>query len=155
MIKVCCSFLKYFHPRICILILDRKHECEIEASTSCLLYVPDWAWNPQARYVPWLGIELVTFWYIWWQSNQLSHSAGAFCSLFRFLSPPDFYLLWSQLAVTSLFVICIVDLFVPSLFMSLWTWADLFCSDWRIYSLPLLKTGLSQFSDIYFDLFAI
>ena len=38
---------------------------------------PDGGLNLQPRYVPWPGIELVTFWYTGWWSNQLSHPARA------------------------------------------------------------------------------
>ena len=37
---------------------------------------PDWGPNPQARYVPWLGIEPATFWCTGWYSNQLNHPPG-------------------------------------------------------------------------------
>ena len=34
----------------------------------------DWGLNQQPEYVPWLGIESMTFWSMGWYSNQLSHT---------------------------------------------------------------------------------
>ena len=43
--------------------------------------VLDWGLD-QLRYVPWLGIEPITFWYMGWYPNQLSHLVRANCLLF-------------------------------------------------------------------------
>ena len=54
-----------------------KHWCEKHWSVaSCMC--PDWGLNLQPRYVPWAGIEPVTFWCMGQHSNQLRHLARAY-----------------------------------------------------------------------------
>ena len=62
------------HPRLYLLILERedgeggrerereKHQCERQTLIGCLSIHPHQGPNPQASYVPWLGIKPATFW---------------------------------------------------------------------------------------------
>lgn len=36
-----------------------------ERNISCLLYTPSQGFGPETWYVPWLGMELSTFWWVW------------------------------------------------------------------------------------------
>ena len=55
---------------------ERERERERERSIASRM-LPNQGWNPQPRYVPWLGIESVTFWCTRQLSNQLNCLARA------------------------------------------------------------------------------
>ena len=83
-------FMKWFiflnpHPRTCLLILEgghgrvRERERNMDvrgkhpSAASCTH--PNWGLSPQARYVPWLGIEPADFQFTGWCSDQPSHTS--------------------------------------------------------------------------------
>ena len=62
-----------------------------ETSTcGCLLWTPNWGSGPQPRRVPWLGIELMIFWFVGWCPTHWATPVRAgpgnwkmlFCKLF-------------------------------------------------------------------------
>lgn len=48
----------------------------------CLICTPTGDWTRNFRCVPWLEIEPVTFWFMGWYSNQLSHIGQGFLFCF-------------------------------------------------------------------------
>ena len=78
------SFLLLFcvHPRTWLLILrerkgtereGKKHRCG-KTCIGCLWCMHPDQDNPQHRHMPWLRTKPVTFWFMGWRSNQLSHT---------------------------------------------------------------------------------
>ena len=55
-----------------------KHQCVRDTLISCLSYHPNWGPGLQPRHVPWLGIELATFWFIGRHSVHWTTPARAF-----------------------------------------------------------------------------
>ena len=60
---------------------ERERERERDQLVASYM-LPDWIWNVQPYFVPWLGIEPVICWCLRWYSNQLSHQAKGIYSLF-------------------------------------------------------------------------
>ena len=48
----------------------KKHQCVRETWIGCLSHAHNWGPGPQPRHVPWLGIELATFWFTESALNQ-------------------------------------------------------------------------------------
>ena len=69
-LKFCIS---YHHLRTCLLILEKEGRGREREGEKHQSERSNWGPNPQPRHVPWLGMELVTFWFVGWCSNQLSH----------------------------------------------------------------------------------
>ena len=72
-----------------------EHQCARETSFGCLSHAPNRGPGPQPRHVPWLGIELVKFWFasqhsIHWATPARAEHA---CSLKQvsWKSQPDMY----------------------------------------------------------------
>ena len=79
--------LIYPYLRTCSLILEKgegrvrerkgegeKHQCERETSIHCLLYAPRGGTEPSAAACALTRNRTITFWFMGWCSNQLSHT---------------------------------------------------------------------------------
>ena len=70
-----------FFKRFIYLFLERREvagEREWETSMwGCLSCAPNWGPGPKPRHVPWLGIELVTVWYVGQHSIHWASPAQA------------------------------------------------------------------------------
>ena len=65
-----------------------KHQCKTKTSIGCLLQCLNKGLNLQSRYVPWLGLELQNFWYMWQHTSQ-----GWTCNLWKNKWTPGFFLI--------------------------------------------------------------
>ena len=62
----------------------KNHQCKKHQTVaSCMC--PDWGPNPQARHVPWSGIEPVTFQFVGWRQTNWATLARAHSFIFRTL----------------------------------------------------------------------
>lgn len=90
--------------RTCFLILERGRKINVETSIhwaeshTC----PDWWLDLQHRYVPWLGIELLTFRFMRQSSNQMSHTGHGSEKVLIKTTLPSWACLWKHFHISYL-----------------------------------------------------
>ena len=83
----------HFFKHFIYLFLEGERERNI--SVGCLLHAPYWGSGPQPSYVPWLGIEPVTLWFIGQHSIHWATPVRAFfCFVLFFLRVPPLATGW-------------------------------------------------------------